>query len=732
MIHLKLFFLLSVLCLLGGCATAPQHPFSIYVDDKSPQLHFGLDAIAASLKQQHKKMVHGNKNNANLFISISSDHAIAKEGFKLFRVDKNKLAIHASDSAGAMYGALELAEQITLYGVDKIQDSTQVPHVALRGTKFNIPLDVRTPSYTDASDPAQKNIATVWDMTFWKDYIDGLAKQRYNLISLWNLHPFPSMIKVPDYPKIALNDVQQATAPWDEYYHLHASGLDSPTILNNAKVIKKISIDEKITFWRDVMAYAKARNIQFYIVTWNVFTNGTFGQYGISDDVRNTTTKDYFRKSIYTLLETYPDLAGIGLTTGENMEGANFQQKEDWVFDTYGQGVLDFSTKNPERKITFIHRQHQADSNYIKEKFKPLIQNPSIEFVYSFKYAQAHIHSATTQPFHQAFIENIGDTKTLWTMRNDSNYFFRWGAPDFLRTLIQNVPTEPTKGMYYGSDQWVWGRDFTGKKNQSPAQLEIDKHWYHWMLFGRLAYDPSFSNERLTALLAHRFNIPNAGTLLSAWQDASMVYPMTTGFHWGALDFQWYIEGCKSRPKQAWNETGFHDVNTFLKLPTHPHSGYQSIKDFVLERSQGKQPHATLKSPLAVSAELTNTAKRARDHLAKIALNASTSHELIETINDIQTMAYMGDYYAAKIKGATYYALYLANGRAEDKQESLQALTQALAAWKLYVKSASTNNITRVWLNRVGIVDLEKTTEWVQGDIDIVNKAKPDAKVAQH
>ena len=35
---------------------------------------------------------------------------------------------------------------------------------------------------------------------------------------------------------------------------------------------------------------------------------------------------------------TYPDLAGIGLTTGENMPGATFQQKEEWAFNTYARG----------------------------------------------------------------------------------------------------------------------------------------------------------------------------------------------------------------------------------------------------------------------------------------------------------------------------------------------------------------------------------------------------------
>jgi hypothetical protein len=89
--------------------------------------------------------------------------------------------------------------------------------------------------------------------------------------------------------------------------------------VNNYEVVKKISIDEKIDFWRKVMAYGKQRNVQFFIVTWNIFVYGTDGKYGITDKLENPVTTDYFRKSIKQMLLTYPDLAGIGLTTGENM-----------------------------------------------------------------------------------------------------------------------------------------------------------------------------------------------------------------------------------------------------------------------------------------------------------------------------------------------------------------------------------------------------------------------------
>ncbi len=43
----------------------------------------------------------------------------------------------------------------------------------------------------------------------------------------------------------------------------------------------------------------------------------------------------------------------------------------------------------------------------IARKFKTLIEHPNIEFIFSFKYAKAHVLSATEQPFHEEFVKDI-------------------------------------------------------------------------------------------------------------------------------------------------------------------------------------------------------------------------------------------------------------------------------------------------------------------------------------
>ncbi|NND07279.1 MAG: carbohydrate-binding family 6 protein [Saprospiraceae bacterium] len=703
--------LIIVLATLLSCASK-RSEIGIYIDDAGPEVEFAKAEIRKVLLGKDLQLVDADANNANLIVQHSRTEDLKTEGFAIRREGK-RIILEALDDAGIMYGLLEIGEQVAISKWEDIQEIKQNPYMEMRGTKFNIPLDARSPSYTDASDVAQVNMKEMWNYDFWTAYIDQLARYRYNFISCWSLHPFASLVKVPEYPDIALDDVHRSTVDWDEYYALQATGLDAPEIVDQYEIIQEIGIDEKIEFWKKVMAYGKRRNVDFYFVTWNIFVNGTDGKYGITIDADNEVTRDYFRRSIYQLFDTYPDLAGIGLTTGENMHGISFEQKEDWAFDTYGRAMVEVAQDMPDRNFTFIHRQHQADPKYIAEKFAPLSEQENIEFIYSFKYAKAHVFSATRQPYHEDFVKNIGSLKTIWTLRNDDAYYFRWGAPSFVREFIQNIPHAVSRGMYYGSDQWIWGREFTTKEAQEPRQLEIVKHWYHWLMWGRLSYDPQITDERFQQILQVKFPHTDASTLYQAWHEASMIYPVTTGFHWGRVDFMWYIEGCRSRPKIAGNESGFHDVNTFIDFPVHDKAGNQSIPDLVEMKATGGTTE--LSTPLNVAQALHQHADNALTHLANIP--GTEDQELKATLHDIKTIAHMGKYYAHKIAGSTYVALYRKSRDQTDQEKAVVELTMALEAWKQYVGLAMEQNINPIWTNRVGIVDWQKTTQLVEEDI---------------
>jgi hypothetical protein len=629
------------------------------------------------------------------------------EGFSLRRcgrAPRSSLWVVGFDPGGLLYGGFELAEQLALSGWDGVRDTDQNPYMAMRGTKFNLPLDVRTPTYSDPGDSAQLNMPQMWSFDFWREYIDRLARDRYNFVSLWSLHPFPSVVKVPEYPDIALDDVKRSTSIGRKLYPLSARGLDEVEIMRDLEVVGSMSIDEKIAHWRRVMAYGRERNVHFYFVTWNIYPYGTFGKHGITADFRNETTIDYYRASVRELFLTYPDLAGIGLTTGENMPGASFQEKEDWAFRTYGRGVLDVVERQPDRRITFIHRQHEAKATEISRTFAPLIAHENVDFIFSFKYAKAHAYSSTTQTFHPEFVADItraGGLETIWTLRNDDNYLFRWGAPDFVREFMASLPHDVSRGYYFGSDGYVWGREFVSRTPATPRELEIEKHWYSWLLWGRLAYDPGLSDERLASILARRYPGVDQGTLFDALQDASMIYPLTTGFHWGALDFQWYVECSCSRNDEAGTASGYHDISSFVSHPVHPGTDNVPIPEYVKARLSGEDVAGT--TPLEVARRIEEHADRA---LAGVGhLRPRGNPELWRQLEDIRAMAYLGKHYSHKLRAATEIALHWATSVEAHRLNAVRHAQLAALYWRTYVSYLSAAYRSSIWFNRLGEVD---------------------------
>ena len=184
-----------------------------------------------------------------------------------------------------------------------------------------------------------------------------------------------------------------------------------------------------------------------------------------------------------------------------------------------------------------------------------------------------------------------------------------------------------------------------------------------------------------------------------------MIYPITTGFHWGRFDFQWYIEGSRSRPDPARTPTGFHDLNRFISLPPHPGTDNISIPEYVTSVRSGTRPVGT--TPLQVAARLHEHADRALANVSGLSVGttASSSDELYRTVEDIRAIAHLGKYYGHKIRAATELALYRATGDASHHATLSAELNQSALHWRTFASIALTHYKNPMWLNRVGYVN---------------------------
>ena len=392
---LLLIILITSIVFASTNCIAGQKVAVIY-DQQDPRVAFAAGDIKQALLDKNYDVDGDDADDADVRIVFDIFQAgMGPQSFRIRREGSNTIRIVGGDSLGAMYGGLEVAEMLTLGGgLKDVQEKARKPYIFRRGLKFNIPFDGRAPSYDDTGTAAQKNIQVMWEFDFWQEFLDTLARNRYTVMTLWTTHPYPGLVKLDKYPDIGYDDVCVIKETVNTKTDRHFNNLDIYDA-SSFKVVKKISLDEKIAFWTRVFNLAEARGIEIHIFHWNIYTFGAKGRHGIDDMPDNEKTIEYMRYCIGEFLKTYPQVDGIGVTAGEhvnNQRVKNVGGIEQWLWRTYGQGVMDAKQADPERKLRFIFRQHQANLGKITAAFKDF-DGP---FNTGHKYARARLYSTTT------------------------------------------------------------------------------------------------------------------------------------------------------------------------------------------------------------------------------------------------------------------------------------------------------------------------------------------------
>lgn len=604
-------------------------------------------------------------------IHLHTDESLEAQSYRIEKTDTG-IRVSAGDDAGMMYGLLDLADMYNGGWPESIR-IFQRPYLQNRGIKLNIPLDARTPSYSDASSSAFENIGNMWEFSFWREFLDSMAEQKYNVLSLWNLSPFPSLVRVPEYPLIGLEDVVCSTVP--PRPDMSGDHMWTPDMAEGAYAIRRMTIDEKMDFWRRVMQYAQDRCIRVYLFTWNLFVYGTEGNpYGITCCQSNPITADYLRCSVRALLEAYPLLAGIGITSGENMAGD--ETDIPFLRNTYGRAVEEYCAHNPGRSVELIHRMQYARYGQIQEQY----QNFKGSFSVSFKYSQAHIHSDARPAFFTDFLKNCPGEERFWlTLRDDDYYFYRWYDYGFARELLRRMPVERVQGFYLGADGFTWGRDYTGYDSEHP--LYIQKMWGKLGLFGQLSYNPDKPEEFFVREMEKRFGREDAARIAEAWTLASSGFRILQAVHWNDYDFQWYPEGCCRFLHPPVGKLVFCDVNEFMSRPAMPGTPYQSVREYC---ENGR--HGTKEKPRTPMAAVRHLRRNLRQMDAILAsLRPEGNRERTAVLTDIQAMYFLTAYYADKLQAAIELCCFRQDrSKTQYRQRAVRLLKSAAQTWKRY------------------------------------------------
>ena len=722
--------LLAFMVLCCASSTAWCESVSVFCDKTVPQIAFAAGDIKKALEGNGHTVVEKTLAELNagvtgkkIIIARKSDNSaiallttqggsinagiLGEQAYAMRTTTAPGLSYWAigGDANGAMYGGLQIAENINFGNLAKSYHEDESPKLKQRGIKFNIPWDERSQTYfNDFEGTAhQEAVRLVWDMNFWKTWFDEMARHRYNALSLWSNHPFTSLIKTPaGFPDMALKKV----------IGFKQGVYDTEEEILNPITKKSWTIDEKIQFWKDVMKYGNDRGFNIYLMTWNIFLRGELNKaemsaQGLTEEIGNQKTKDYIRASTKALFQTYPYLSGFGVTVGENMgempSGSDPTdiQKSQWAYDSYGLGLMDYAKENLGRSLRFIHRSWMADLADIKSVFQPLQALDNVQVDISYKYAIGHAHAAPKPGYwqqHDMTKKCIDNGFKSWlTIRNDDYYYLHWADPSFVKEFINGYDHSIVEATYVGSDGWTFTNNFTSKDGyyNGPSAVKpyaIQKTWMMQKLWGRIGYNPNVADTSLFKdHIGFAYNIDTNKTdyLYNAWTTASRancrIGELVTG-DWNIDQDYW---------PEAWTDTEQNVGDRFLTLnlmpdgkPANkfmppPGSIYANIYDSAQGNSLGGKTSALVGINLIASQSEDALKQLATFKAAHILGSSNDQIELGMLLKDVESLAYLAQYGANKLNAR--YALWEKTGTVDTRNaKARDFMGKAYAYWKKY------------------------------------------------
>ncbi|HEX6068921.1 MAG TPA: hypothetical protein VFZ18_03840 [Longimicrobiaceae bacterium] len=648
----------------------------IRFDSADPQLHFAVGRLteafaargialtaagataAAGDAEIHVVATPEAAAEAMERFRLPAGPAIEPEGFRLARPAAGgpELVVLAHDPNGAMYGTLDLAEQLRMRGgLDAVKERTVNPRLGLRAIKFNLPWS----AYRDAP-PTDLHLDAARDLEFWRGFLDMMAENRFNALTLWNLHPFPYMVRSAGFPR--------ATPLGEE------------------------ELAEWRTFWKSLFRMAKERGIETYLVNWNIVVSPEFAAaYGVEE--RNDTSelvRRYTREAVTQVIDEYEDLTGLGVTLADWMNDMSPREREDWIEDTFVAGMKDAS-----RPVKFIHRSVLAGSPAEMRRVIDAADLPDPVWV-EIKFNWSHGHStprlAMTHDHESGAIDegfwNPPPTnyRIAWMIRNEDFFILRWGEPDFIRGHIATNDLDYVDGYFIGSEGFIPAVDYSHRPGgHRDWDYAFEKQWLFYLLWGRLLYDPDTPDEVFAAAFDARYGEGIGTPLLTAYRLASRMPLRLASFHAATWDYTLYSEGFLAPARSRGLSDGVSPFISILEMIEHEtlDPTYLSIPDFVTARLAGERVAEGRVSPLALADSSERDGRAALVTLEGLRARAreAASPTLDCETQDVAAWGYLGLYLGEKLRAGVALESFRRTGDEAERERALDHLETALLLW---------------------------------------------------
>lgn len=624
-----------------------------------------LPAAVYAAGRLQKALASAGPVGTGYVIRLGMDSTLAAESYSI-TPQTHLITITGGDARGLIYGALALAESVNngqkLAGTSVPAEN---PHFPFRAIKFDLPWDTYRHSYA-----LDQHIPTCRDTTFWKAFLDMMADNRFNILTLWNLHPYPFMIRARNFPE---------ACPYSD-----------------------AELKEWQTLFHAIFRMAGERGIEVYLVPFNIFVSPEFARaHHVAMDnllhhffVNGDTAaiiKQYTRESVTQVLQEYPELTGFGLTLGEGMGGMTPQQREDWMKGTIIAGMeqagrktklihrIPFSSGTGSLGITSIATEQLTRKTMEEEAALPFLQGPiwaDLKYNWSHPLSTTRLIKVHGGKLYDTYFKPLPDKyRIVWTARNEDFFCLRWGVPGFIREHIA-VNNQPYVGGYFiGSETYIPAKDyFTLGGPREGWRYAFERQWLFYKLWGRLLYNPLTPDNLFQAEFIRRYG-SKAASLLEASSLAGKT-PLRLGsdfdFTW---DFSLYSEGWLALDT-ATKRVDYISVDRLIRQPPAD-PAYVSIKTYVDTLLAGGGFASQRITPLLLADQLEKDCKKALELVKGITGSKALNYE----VADIRVWSWLGLHFAHQLRGAVALQRYRIKGESSDQQQAIAQLEEALKDW---------------------------------------------------
>ncbi|MEE4212753.1 MAG: hypothetical protein V2I43_26200, partial [Parvularcula sp.] len=638
---------------------------NVYIvgDSAVEQSEYASQRLASELEKQGYTLI-GTPDGYDHLISVAIDDSrLGSEAFSISSEGKH-IIVYGGDARGMVYGALALVEDLESgVRLENVKDRTEAPQLEFRAIKHNLPWDSYRPSAA-----LDQHLETTRDLAYWKAFLDMMAENRFNSLTLWTLHPWPYMISPRNFPEASPFSAEELA----EWRKLHEG----------------------------IFRMARKRGIDTYLVPWNIFVSpefvaahgvgevNTYPHYNTQGD-RSELIKRYVRESLTQVLEEYPDLTGVGLSHSEGMGGMTSQERADWMADTYLAAI-----QSVDRPVKILQRLPQSAGTDMNGSTSIENEQLTRDTVEAMDYADGTIwmaakfnwsHGHSTPTLVGVHGGELGDTffepapenyKMVWTVRNEDFFALRWGEPSFVREHIrQNASQSYVGGYIIGSETYIPAIDyFTAVEDGVDWDYAFERQWLFYRLWGRLLYNVDTPDAEFEEEFRRRYDAPG-DNLLKAFELASRTPLRLASLYNSTWDHTLYSEGMIWLKEPGMDYIGADDLIDHEVLDP----AYVSVADYVAANIAGETFDADRITPPVLASQLEADSREALRLVGDIDTGESTA--LMYEVADVRAWARIGLHLAEKLRGAMALQTYLRTGDENEKALAVAHLEEALEQW---------------------------------------------------